>query len=389
MSSRRLPALVGVLVLVLGVVAVLLAGSADRRPVAPVRAHLPRTLPGDSPLTADVGRAPVGRALALHGRAVLVGTDGRTVRTLDDALRRNTPGADAPAPSLLSPDGTIVAVGSRGATSDLLLVDLATGAASTVAVPGAQAGVTPSAWSPDGARVALLVPAAAPDTTGATVGRIVVADVATRGAGDLPGSEGASAASFSPDGSQLAVQVGNSLRLVDPTTGAGVELGVPAGRTLAGGQAWSPDGAFLTLTDGSGGWEFLPVVADAVVPAPIEAVGEVLGWSSAGEALHLAPGVDGVVEIARTDLATGTSSTWTSAPASEGSVVLATGLVADAVAVPVGGVDQGPWPMPVRLTLVLSGAVLAVLATVGLRRRASAVRQVVAVPEWARDSTPG
>lgn len=412
MSSRRLPALVGLLVLVLGVAAVLLGGAVERRPVAPARAGLPRTVPGWSHLTADVAQAPVGRALVLHlqgagvgfgdgPQAVLVGADGRSVRTLDEAVRRNAPAAGGPAPSVLSPDGTTVAIGDLrvGAPRpDLALVDLATGETRTVLVPdtGTAVGFVPLAWSSDGTQLAQLLPVPAPDTTGSTVGRVVVVDVGTRLTHEVPGAEDAVAATFSRDGSRLAVQAADRLLLLDPLTGEGSALAVPFGRTLAGGQAWSPDGAFLALTDGAGRLEFLPVVPDAVVPTAVEAAGDVLGWLSPTELLHLAAGSgpEDDLRVVRTDLETGASSTWTTIPTADGDlgvadVSLATGLLADAVAVPGEGGDRGPWPLPARLGLVLLGAVLAVPATVGLRRRAGAVRQVVTVPEWARDATPG
>lgn len=89
---------------------------------------------------------------------------------------------------LLSPDGTMVAVGDHDTDRpDLLLVDLTTGAVDTRPLPGGR-GALPLAWSSDGNRIAYVTTPGPNDpysgvTTGGDLG---ILDVTTGRATPCP-----------------------------------------------------------------------------------------------------------------------------------------------------------------------------------------------------------
>ena len=121
--------------------AVVLTGSDDGAPAEPGAAAVPRQLAAYSHLTGNVSTSPPGAAVALfqHGwgvelldfpQAVVLGAGGDVYRRVDVAEDRA--GAETqgdPAPMLLSPDGTQVAVGDHDTQDpDVVVVDLLTGA---------------------------------------------------------------------------------------------------------------------------------------------------------------------------------------------------------------------------------------------------------------------
>lgn len=315
MSSRRLPLLVALCVLVLGTLAVLTVAAlpGQRRP--PSRSVVPAQFPGYSALTAPVATNPVGAALAVYRQdaaggvtgttqTLVLGADGTSARRLTQAADRGN--SQVPAAAVLSPDGRTVALGDGpsgtdparastpgptatalppgrvavtpggpvaadpgtvvarpvGASSTLALVDLSSGDTRVHVVPRVPV-VVPVSWSPDGSHLAYLgteAPAAAESgapSGGRATGQLFVLDTRSDRAVAVPGAERVVAAAFSPDGSRLAFQEPGAsvVHVVDPFaadgTGAGTELAVPQGAVLADGPAWSPDGTLLAFETGS------------------------------------------------------------------------------------------------------------------------------------------
>ena len=124
---------------------------------------------GYSHLTGSVSSSPPGPAVALwqHGygvefldfpQAVVLGAGGDTYRRVDVAEERaGSETQGDPAPMLLSPDGTRVAVGDHDVERpDVVVVDLTTGETTTHALPAGRS-VVPVAWSSDGETLASLV----------------------------------------------------------------------------------------------------------------------------------------------------------------------------------------------------------------------------------------
>ena len=240
---------------------------------------------------------------------LVVGADGDTYRRVDAMEERNRPSA------LLAPDGTRVLLGDeRGATGDLILVDLTTGKRRSIPL-GDPVGVRLLAWSPDGRHVAY---SAAPLTGSGEFGSVnfVEAEVARTGtlrlldlssgrSTEVPAIKPAWTAAFAPDSRRLAVQVGQTAHLIDLDGREYGSVHISRGRELAAGVGWSPDGRFLAtmpwLSDGpfngtTGGdtghgtflWkvgnvEFVPLTGAGTPPAPVQDVVQLLGWRSRGQ----------------------------------------------------------------------------------------------------------
>ena len=271
---------------------------------------LPGTLPDRSLFTASVSRAPAGPALALYAytepvkftdfpQAVMLSRDGRSTRRVDLAEDRGDnppwpfPGFDL-APILLSPDGTSVAVGDQRASAkaSLAIVELSTGDTRTIAV-SPNRRVEPLAWSPDLRRIAYVDTAADGIDYGPRrrPGKIVLLDLRTGAKTTVPGVRAPSAAAWSPDSTQLAVQDGEHLKIIDPDGRTVRDLTPGKFVGLSGSAAWSPDGAWLAvlLQPDKAGDEadyelrFLdPTGAGRQPPKPTPLVGitDIVGWRS-------------------------------------------------------------------------------------------------------------
>lgn len=283
---------------------------------------LPRELAGYSHLTGSVSDSPSGRAVALyqHGfgvefldfpQAVVLGADGHTYRRVDVAERRAGPETQGdPAPMLLSPDGTKIAVGDHDTDDpDVLVVDLLTGGTTRHRLPEGRS-VLPVAWSRDGRRLAHLLSSAPtnPYRGEPIVGDVGVLDLRTGGTTMLRRARTVRTAAFSPDGRQLAVQQdvagGEQLAVVDLASDTSRVLA--ADGELAGPASWSPDGRLLATTTvrslravpgirtptAPTGLAFVdPTGRGGDVPAarelPLAPDGRVLGWTSPDELLVL------------------------------------------------------------------------------------------------------
>ena len=315
---------VGVAVGVVAAVLVfVLTGPDDEAPSRPDGTSVPEQLADYSHFTGDVSDSPPGPAVALfqHGfgmelldfpQAVVLGAGGDVYRRVDAAEERaggETQGD--PAPMLLSPDGTKVAVGDHDTQDpDVVVVDLLTGETTTHPLPTGRS-VLPVAWSRDGSTLAhLLSPAPSNPYTGERIaGEVGLLDLADDTTEVLPDDD-VTAVAFSPDGTELAVEqaetagMGARLRVVDLTSGA--ERKLAADGVLAGPAAWSPDGRMLATTtlepygapagdpdtgrpmglafvDASGRSDGVP----GAVELPLSGAGRVLGWTDAGEVVTL------------------------------------------------------------------------------------------------------
>ncbi|MGW4152081.1 hypothetical protein ACWEDF_02840 [Micromonospora chersina] len=360
---------------------------------------LPDRFAGYSLLTSTVTAAPPGRAIALYGygngetvnmfQSLVVGADGDTYRRVDAMEERDRPSA------LLAPDGTRVLLGDdRGATGDLILVDLTTGTRRPIPV-GAPVGVRLLAWSPDGRHVAY---SAAPLTgTGefgtvnvveaevARAGTLRLLDLETGRSTEVPEIRPAWTAAFAPDSRRLAVQVGQTAQLIDLAGRVQGSVPIASGRELAAGVGWSPDGTFLAtvpwLSDGpsggdtghatflwkSGDIQFVPLTGAGAPPPPVPDVTQLLGWRSAGTVLVATLDANGhasLVEVrlgagARRTLSrfdTGRTCEWGTQSCQLFDLHLATGLLPELSVRHSGRPQRGPWPT--LLTAVLGVVVL-------------------------------
>ncbi|MEU5907879.1 hypothetical protein [Micromonospora sp. NPDC047527] len=397
-------ALWAVVVLVLAVLVVPGVGLPVQPAGSSTGPSLPDRFAGYSVLTSTVTSAPPGRAIALYGygngetfnmfQPLVVGSDGDTYRRVDAMEERDRPSA------LLSPDGTRVLLGDdRGATGDLVLVDLTTGERRSIPL-GDRVGVRLLAWSPDGRHVAY---SGAPLTNSAEFGTVGVVEAEVARAGTLrlldlstgrstavPAITPAWTAAFAPDSRRLAVQVGQVAHLVDLDGSEHGSVPIPGGRELAAEVGWSPDGRHLAtvpwIGDGpfngtTGGepghhgtflWKvgdvtFVPVAGTGAPPAPVPDVAQLLGWRSAGSVLVATINTAGHAALAEVNLGDGTRRTL--ARFDTGSTCeiglqscqlfdlhLATGLLPDLTVRSAGRPQRGPWPM--LLNAVIGVAVI-------------------------------
>jgi hypothetical protein len=394
-------------------------------------ATLPEELAGYSYLTASVSASAPGRAMALyqHGfgvefmdfpQAVVAGADGAATRRLDVAEGRAGGVAQGdPAPMLLSPDGTRVAVGVHDHEEpSLLVVEMADGSVTEHPVPAGRSAL-PVAWSADGGRIAYLSgdEATNPHSGYLLVGDVAVLDLVDGRSAALPGAEAVTAAAFSPDGSELAVQgADGQLRIVD-AKGDGVlrTLRVPSNHALDAPDAWSPDGRLLALSpvyapcrfedepltcegvgrDTSGEIAFVDATGTGGPAAPPLDVGghPVLGWTAADRVVLLVPEPDPTFQpapgpdveyvdpdrhwVTEVPLDGGEPQRLASVPTGGGNYgvsrfQLAGGLLEDAEVSAAGPADRGPWPLWLRLVTAVVAALLAawILGSVLARRAA-------------------
>ena len=373
---------------------------------------VPEVMAGYSHLTGSVSSSPPGPVVALwqHGygvefldfpQAVVLGAGGDTYRRVDVAEERaGSETQGDPAPMLLSPDGTRVVVGDHDVERpDVVIVDLTTGETTTHELPAGRS-VVPLAWSSDGETLASLVSdeATNPYSGGRITGEIALLDLADDSAEvvDLDGS--ATAATFSPDGSELAVEQSGGVTVVDVQDGSSRSLEVDG--VLAGPAAWSPDGRLLAVTtvepvdappgvDAPGSPSGLSFVdaggrgRDVPGPVPLDLTGpgRVLGWTGPAEVLT-------VLAVPGSDTCCGPDEQTLSAVPLDGAeprtlmrmtnlasygvgrFQLASSVAGSLEVVDPDAVDRGPWPWALRAVLALAAGLLAWLLTRAVVRRA-------------------
>ncbi len=403
-----MPPVVGLAVAALVVV---LTGPGDS-PAPAATPAVPQEMAGYSHLTGSVSASPPGPVVALwqHGygvefldfpQAVVLGSGGDSYRRVDVAEERaggETQGD--PAPMLLSPDGTRVAVGDHDMDRpDVVVVDLATGETTRHPLPTGRS-VVPVAWSADGRTLASLVSdeATNPYSGGRITGDVAVLDLTDGAAEVLELDRSSTGAAFSPDGSEVAVDQSGVVTVVGLQDGAERSLEVDG--VLAGPTAWSPDGrllavtttepvpappgvdapgvptglSFVDATGGGGGDVPDPLLLDLTGP------GRVLGWSGPDEVLT-------VLAVAGTDTCCGDDQQTLSRVPLDGAeprtlmrmsdltsfgvgrFQLASSLAASLEVVDPDAVDRGPWPRPLRGVLAVAAGLLAWwVARAGVRR---------------------
>ncbi len=363
-------------------------------PTAAATPAVPAVMAGYSHLTGTVSSSPPGPVVALwqHGygvelldfpQAVVLGAGGDSYRRVDVAEERaGSETQGDPAPMLLSPDGTRVAVGDHDVERpDVVVVDLTTGDTTRYALPAGRS-VVPVAWSSDGETLASLVSdeATNPYSGGRIAGSIALLDLPAGSAEVLELDGSAAAAAFSPDGSELAVEESGGVTVVDLEDGGRRSLEVDG--VLAGPAAWSPDGRLLAVTtveptgaapgvDAPGvpsGLSFVDADGrgDAVpdpLPLDLAGPGRVLGWAGDAEVVTvLADGADDqTLSVVPLDAAEPRPLMRMSDLGSYGvgRFQLASSVAGSLEVVDPDGVDRGPWPWALRGVLTIAAGLLA------------------------------
>ena len=412
--ARRPPTIIGAAAALLVLAVAFLPEDAAQPQSGP--ATIPDRMASYSYLTGSVSASPPGRAVALfqHGfgvefldfpQAIVVGADGDVYRRLDEAEHRGGSESQGdPAPMLLSPQGTHVAVGDHDTGgADLAVVDLRTGDSTLYPLPAGRS-IVPLAWSPDGKQVAYQFSAEPTNPHGGfpITGDVGLLDPQTGIAEALPGASNVKTAAFNPDGTELALQhglLGGTLEVVSLVGDSPRVVQAPGGEL--GPAAWSPDGLLLATTEVDTcrypelgrpcvGHRTEISFADATgqgrrVPDPlqVDAAGsnQVLGWTASNEVAVLTeskltdtdpdPGTYWVTVV---PLGGGDPRNLSAIPGNSnfgvGRFQLASALLPDLDARAASDIDRGPWPLPLRVAIVLlTGIAIAAMAKVAVNRQ--------------------
>ncbi|MFC7727740.1 WD40 repeat domain-containing protein [Nocardioides sp. GCM10028917] len=404
LPADAVPPIVGAVVA--GIVVVLTGPGGGPAP-APTPS-VPEEMAGYSHVTGSVSSSPPGPVVAMwqHGygvelfdlpQAVVLGAGGDTYRRVDVAEERaGSETQGDPAPMLLSPDGTRVAVGDHDTERpDVVVVELTTGGTTSYELPAGRS-VVPLAWSADGDGLASLVSdeATSPYSGGRITGDVALLDLPEDSAEVLELDGSATAAAFSPDGAALAIEQSGGVTVVDLQNGGSRSLEVDG--VLAGPAAWSPDGRLLAVTsvepsiapaglDAPGtptGLTFVdPSGQGRAVPDPVRlpltGPGRVLGWAGSGEVLAVLA-VDGTDAQVLSGVPLDGSRPRALMRMDDlgsygvGRFQLASSVAGSLEVVDPDGVDRGPWPWALRGVLAVAAGLLAwYVARVAVRRRRS------------------
>jgi hypothetical protein len=410
----RPPTLIGATAALLVLAVAFLPGDAAQPPSGP--ATIPDRMASYSYLTGSVSSSPPGRAVALfqHGfgvefldfpQAIVVGADGDVYRRLDEAEDRAGPETQGdPAPMLLSPQGTHVALGDHDTgRPELAIVNLTTGRSSEYPLPNGRS-VVPLAWAPDGSKIAYLFGGEPtnPYSGFPITGDAGLLDVQTGTAEALPGATDVRTGAFSPDGTELALQhgaLGGTLEVVS-IVGASTRIIQAPGRVLDGPAAWSPDGLLLATTkaDTCPHGELGPCGADRNDISFVDATGQgrrvpdtlrldvldsygVLAWMApdeivvrSGNSLTDAGFDPETYWVTAVPLDGGDPRRLSAIPGGPnygvGRFQLASGLLPDVEVRAASDVDRGPWPLLLRVAIVLlTGIAIAAMAKVAVNRQ--------------------
>lgn len=216
---------------------------------------LPTQLPSYRHFPLPLSWSPVDRVLLSfqHGgdyeffdreRSVVIAPDGTTVRRFATPEGRAALGGHAP--TLVSPDGRRIAVGTAGWSGDVVVVDVDTAAEHVVRLTDAPyRAADPVAWSRDGATLYVRDVDASGDNL-RNPGYLLAVDVPAGRVRPVPGvphSPDVRTAMTGPDG-QLLVSRARGIQRLDAR--GRVLRTYPAGPEDAADQnAWSPDGRYL------------------------------------------------------------------------------------------------------------------------------------------------
>ena len=223
-------------------------------------AVLPTELRGYRLLNTPLEWSPPGRVLMSYVdhedaesfldryQTIVLGSDARTYRSLGIADKRLRLGS--PAPVEISPDGSILAVGSPAWGADVIIVDAATGEHRSIHVTGEQfREIDPLTWSPDGGILYLLD---RPSTGSWPLdpGRVMRVDVEAGTVEPMRGLEDVRDVSMSDDPSRLLVARAGRVEIVSADDGSVLESLQGVSAPSVAHNAWSPDGSkILTFDD--------------------------------------------------------------------------------------------------------------------------------------------
>lgn len=322
-------------------------------------------------LTASVSESPPGPVIAYynHGYGVELFDYPQqlVLSAFTDRYRRVDVAEASPGSALLSPTGDRVAVGSRIPVTGLSIVDMLTGQTKLFETPHP---FMPVAWSPNFRYIAGVWQGWQHDG-----GPLMLFEIDTGRVTQL-GYEDVSMAAFSPDGSELAIQNGNELLVIDLFGAVRRKLG-SGPQLLLNGASWSPDGKLLMTWQNDHGISFADATGTgSPVPTPL-GIGGPQGAAWITERKVLTSG-EGLIE---SDVDTGVSrviSRFNSGPFDNfhmGQMQFAYAML------PIVQVRSTGWftdrgPLSTWLQLISAGLVLALLTWLALRqvRRARALR---------------